>query len=80
MITLCEKCGAGNKAVVADVSLRLHKIANLALVLSEALAVQDNACLKEGACWILSDIECLAYEIEEALYSKGDVRNEHKND
>ena len=65
---------------VPDVSLRLHKIANLALVLSEALSVQNNACLKEGACWILGDIEYLAYEIDESLYGHGGTQNERKND
>ena len=63
-----------------DVSIRLNKIANLAQVLSEALSIQENAYLKKGACWILGDIEDLAYEITEVLYGKQGVQNECKNE
>lgn len=71
------------KPMFPDVSLRLQKIASLALVLAEALAAQNNACLKDGACLILGDIEDLAYGIEETLYGgfrvTGESTNEHKN-
>ena len=62
---------------VPDVSLRLNKIANLASVLSEALTVRESF-LREGACWILGDIEDLANEIEEVLYGNREADNDDK--